>query len=77
MSIIENFEKDVPNSLLYPACDCTPSNEEMCISYLDKEFKHPGYLLEGIKTMVYEKLLRIYFNVPSDKTSNNNDETSR
>lgn len=73
------FEDDVPNNILYPDCDCKETTPDPCISELDKIFKIPGYLVEAVKSMTYKKILEIYFNVPTDsnKTSNNNDESSK
>ncbi len=72
------FEEEVPNHILYPDCDCGPTNvEDPCISDLDKEFKHAPHLLEGTKSMTHQKLLQIYFNVPVDKTDDDKDDTSK
>ena len=71
------FEEDVPNNLLYPEnCPCT-TNVTPCISMLDKEFKAPGYLESSIKNMVADGLLKKYFNVGTDKTSNNKDDQEK
>lgn len=71
------FEEDVPVDLLYATIDCDckpqPSNDELCINPLDKEFKCPGFLLDAVKKMVAEKLLNTYFKVKSDNTSDNLD----
>jgi len=72
------FEEDVPNKILYPDCDCKPSMiEDPCMSELDKQFKCPGYLVEAVKSLTYEKLMKTYYNTPLDKTSNQLDEQSR
>ena len=72
------FEEEVPNSILFPDCDCEATqNADACISDLDKEFKCAPHLMEAVKTMTHKKLLEIYFQVPSDKTDNDNDEQSK
>lgn len=72
------FEEDVPNSLLCPDCECEPNKEcDECINPLDLPFKCPGYLEKPVKDEVAKKLISTFFNLPSDKTSNNLDETSK
>lgn len=72
------FEDEVPNSILFPNCDCEATvNADKCISDLDKEFKCAPHLIEAVKTMTHKKLLETYFQLPNDKTSNDNDEQSR
>lgn len=72
------FEDEVPNSILYPDCDCTATEDvDKCISDLDKEFKCAPHLMEAVKSLTHEKLLKIYFQVPSDKTDNDSDEQSK
>lgn len=72
------FEDEVPNSILFPDCDCgTTQNEDPCISDLDKEFKSAPHLMEAIKTMTHQKLMQIYFQLPKDSTDNDSDEQSK
>lgn len=76
------FEEDVPNSLLCPDdCECKDLSDENncdpCLNPLDKEFKCPGFLQSAVKTLVSNDLLRRFFNLPVERTSNNNDETSK
>lgn len=65
------FEEDVPNEILYPACDCgTPqyTTEELCKNPLDKEFALPGYLEKQVLDLTSQKLLQTYFNLKTDMT---------
>lgn len=74
------FEDEVPNSILFPDCDCEATkDEDPCISDLDKEFKCAPHLMEAVKTMTYKKLLEVYFNVPTEanKTDDDRDESSK
>lgn len=72
------FEDEVPNSILYPDCDCAATeNVDRCLSDLDKEFKCAPYLMEAVKSLTHEKLLKIYFSVPKDVTTNELDEQSK
>lgn len=66
--LVALFEEDVPNSILYPECDCgiSPSLEERCKNPLDKEFPLPGYLEKQVMSLVGEELLKSYFNVKTD-----------
>lgn len=80
VNLIAFFEEKVPNTLLYPSdCDCKPkpSLEDRCKNPLDEEFRCPGYLFDAVKTTVSQKLLRSYFNLAEDKTSDNRDDTSK
>lgn len=65
------FEEDVPNSILYPECDCGKEYtlEEICINPLDKEFPLPGYLEKQVLELVSQKLLSTYFKLKTDLTS--------
>lgn len=74
------FTEDIPNDLLFPSdCDCKikPHIEDICANPLDKPFYFPADRIDDVKKIVYDKLLKTYFNVPMDKTSNNLDETSK
>jgi hypothetical protein len=76
------FEEEVSTELTCPSdCPCKDLEDELgcnpCINPLDQEFKCPGFLISGVKTMVSEKLVKIYSNLPFNRTSDNNDETSR
>jgi hypothetical protein len=73
------FEEPVPNSLLFPTedCGCAPRKnnlEDKCKNPLDLEFKCPGYLHKAVSDITIEALLKTYFRVPDDKTSNNSDD---
>jgi len=72
------FEEDVPNKLLCPDCECTPIPEcDKCINPLDLPFKCPGYLEVPVKEEVSKSLMQIYNQKALDRTSDNNDETSK
>lgn len=72
------FEEDVPNHLLCPDCECEPNKEcDECVNPLDLPFKCPGYLEKPVKDAVAEKLLKTFFNLPVDNTSDNKDDTSK
>jgi hypothetical protein len=75
IKLVAFFEEDVPNEVMYPSdCDCiTPPDADKCVNPLDKEFKCPLYLIEGVVQMVSERLLRTYFRLPEDKQSDNAD----
>lgn len=75
IKLVAYFEEDVPNNIMYPSdCDCTtPPDVDKCINPLDKEFKCPLYLVEGVVKMVSESLLRTYFRLPEDRQSDNAD----
>lgn len=69
------------NSLLFPGedCDCMikPDIEDLCASPLDQPFYAPQNRVEDIKKLVYQNLMRTYFNLIIDKTSNQLDEASK
>lgn len=62
------FEKDIPNEIRFPECNCgiNPSLEERCMNPLDREFPLPGYLQKQTIDLVTEELLRTYFNIKED-----------
>lgn len=70
------FEEDIPNSILYPDCDCGKSYtpDELCKNPLDNESFVPGYLEKQVLDLTSQRLLSTYFRLPSDKTSNSLDE---
>src|SRR5581483_4698923 len=69
------FEDDIPDNLLYPDCPC-PNQEKKnpCTSPLDSEFKCPGFLEDAVVKETLEKLMKTYFRVPVDHTSDNKDD---
>lgn len=69
--LVAFFEKDVPNEIMFPECGCGPAatSEDICKNPLDKPFALPGYLIKQTLDMVSEKLLRTYFQLKSDITS--------
>lgn len=66
--LVALFEKDVPNEIMYPDCDCGSkvSDDEFCKNPLDKEFPLPGYLEKQTLQLVSEKLLNTYFRIKTD-----------
>lgn len=70
--------EDVPNDLLFPPdCPCKPSTGDLCTNPLDKQFFFPMNRLDDVKKIVYDKLMRVYFQTTVDKTSDNKDDTSK
>jgi len=70
----------LPTEILYPKCDCGNLKynlEDVCKNPLDREFKFADYLVETLIEMTSKFLLATYFNLATDKTSNNLDETSK
>lgn len=69
------FEEDVSVGLLYPECDCAAQNiPNPCTNPLDLEFKCPGYLEDAVVKDTLETLMKTYFRVDDDKTSDNKDD---
>ena len=62
------FEEDVPNTILFPDCDCgiQYTLEQLCLNPLDKEFALPGYLEQQVLELTSKKLLTTYFQLKSD-----------
>lgn len=62
------FEEDVPNTILFPDCDCgiQYTLEQLCLNPLDKEFALPGYLEQQVLELTSKKLLTTYFQIKSD-----------
>lgn len=80
VSLYAFFEEEPSNDLLFPTnCECSnpPSPEDRCKSYLDRDFKCPQYLIENVKTMVYEKIMKFYEQNAKDVTSDNLDEGTK
>lgn len=75
------FTEDIPNTLLFPGanCDCIqkPDIASQCTPIMDKKFYFPDYRMSDLNAIVEKRLLESYFNVPLDRTSNNNDEQSK
>lgn len=71
----------VNNALLYPGADCDcqvkPHIEDLCANPLDQPFYCPADRVVDVKNIVYTSLMKTYFNLAVDRTSNNNDETSK
>ena len=66
--IVALFEEDISNEILYPDCNCgkSPSNDEYCMNYLDRDFSLPGYLEKQVMDITRDELLSTYFNIKSD-----------
>jgi len=76
------FSEDIPNNLLYsPNCDCKPKPhiEDLCTNPLDKPLYFPLDRIDDVKKIVYDKLLKTYFNVPSEenKTQDDKNDTTK
>jgi hypothetical protein len=69
------FEEDIPDRLLYPDCDCPNQKiRNPCANPLDNEFKCPGFLEDAIVKDTLDILMKTYFKVDDDKTSDNKDD---
>lgn len=78
ISLSAYFEEDVPNDLLCPqGCDCNYNECDPCTNPLDLDFKCPGYLEYQVKEMTINRLLKTYFNVPSQVDSTGIDEQAK
>lgn len=68
------FEDDVPDSLTED-CNCEPPRKNKCPQNpLDLPFKCPGSLVSTVVKMVSDQLLRTYFQINDDKTSDEKDD---
>lgn len=75
VSLWAYFEEDISVKLLYPPCECANQNiPNPCINPLDLEFKCPGYLEDAVVKDTLETLMKTYFRVNDDKTSDNKDD---
>jgi hypothetical protein len=65
------FEEIVPNTLMFPDCGCGTNYdlEDICRNPLDLELALPGYLQVQVLKLVSETLLKTYFSLQSDITS--------
>lgn len=77
IKLIAFFEEDVPDEVMYPECPCNTTPKDPCRNPLDEDFKCPGYLEDGVVDIVVNRLLKTYFNVPSDKADDNVDGQSK
>jgi hypothetical protein len=69
------FEEDIPDEILYPDCDCPGQGKpNPCKNPLDDEFKCPGYLEDVVVKDTLDTLMKTYFRVPVDHTSDNKDD---
>lgn len=68
------FEEDIPEELLYPDCECTAARKNPCVNPLDDEFKCPGYLEDAVVKDTLDTLLKTYFRIPNDHTSDNKED---
>ncbi len=76
--MIAYFDEDVPKEFINEDCECdVRAKEDDCINPLDNKFKCPSYLISAVVDMVSDTLLKTYFNMPSDKTSDQLDEQAR
>jgi hypothetical protein len=70
------FEEDVPNEMMYPDCGCggSPSVDDWCKNPLDKESFIPGYLEKQVLELTSQTLLKTYFRLKMDSTTNGVEE---
>jgi len=71
VNLFAYFEDEVRESDLN---SCMDPSEDACQNPLDNEFKCPGYLLNSVVDMTIDKLLKTYFRIPTDKTSDGKDD---
>jgi hypothetical protein len=79
LRIVALFNDDVPNSLMYPECNCGNieiSLEDYCKNPLDKPFYCPGYLEKQVLDLTSQKLLSTYFRLKTDISQDNIDGQS-
>lgn len=81
LKVVASFIDDIPQEVMYPDCECSSSaGRDECVSPMDEEFKCPEYLLfgaigsAGVMPLVRDNLLRTYFAVGTDKTSDNQEQ---
>jgi hypothetical protein len=70
------FTEDVSNSLLFPlGCDCKnpPTEEQLCLNPLDKEFKFPANRMIDVEKIVTDGLQK-GFNRKKEQSTTNNKE---
>lgn len=69
------FEGDLPDSILYPECECKGRpKKDPCINPLDQPFKCPGFLIDDVVNSVSQKLLETYHKISIDHTSDGKDD---
>lgn len=73
VNIIAYFPNDV--KLEGENCQCMDVETDECVNPLDKEFKCPEYLIENVKQIVNEKLLRQYRSAIPDQSSDEVDQS--
>jgi hypothetical protein len=69
--LVAFFEQDVSNEIMFPDCGCgndTPL-EEKCKNPLDRGFAIPGYLEKQVLDLASQSLLKKYFSIKTDQTS--------
>jgi len=77
--LVALFEEDIPNSIMFPDCECnnsTVTDEEWCKNPLDKEFYLPGYLQKQVLELTSQKLLSTYYHLKSEISQNGLDAQS-
>jgi hypothetical protein len=76
LKLVAFFEGDIPHAILHPDCQCKHLSvlDAGCTNPLDLEFKCPGYLQDNVITMTSERLLRTYFRINEDRSSDQKDE---
>lgn len=71
----------ISNDLLFPGKDCNcsvkPHISDLCANPLDQPFYCPADRVTDIKNIVYSTLMKTYFGIKADETSNNLDESER
>jgi hypothetical protein len=65
------FEEFVSNDIMFSDCGCGKEYpiDEICKNPLDKKFPLPGYLEKQVIDTVCDKLLKTYYNLKSDMTT--------
>ena len=71
----------VSNDLLFPGADCDcmvkPHISDLCANPLDQPFYAPSDRITDIKNIVYSTLMKVYFGISIDKTSDNKDDQTK
>lgn len=69
------FEEDVPDEVMYPDCECSGKGKKNpCQNPLDLEFKCPGYLIDVVVKDTLDTLLKTYFRLQVDHSSDDKDD---
>lgn len=75
LKVVAYLEGDLTPEIEFPECECEHSiGKDKCKNPLDETFKCPGFLIGTVVDKVRDTLLRNYFKIPNDHTSDNKDD---